>query len=228
MQHTLQSLGPLNGPLYLMDRLLARLSAGNARLVKYRVVAQPVGSASALPLRAGSGSALEEAQPGHWLSGSFPRPAAVISMRFANGARCLVASMKSQFAGYLWWRRGYYDEDEVRCRFVLASPEISAWDFDVYVEPRYRLGRTLALLWKAADERMASEGVHWTFSRISSFNAESLASHTRLGAVPVAHAIFLVVGPAQLALFSRHPFVHLSMHARSRPSLAVAPPRPTG
>lgn len=224
LRHTLSTLGPLNGVLYLTDRLLSRLSAGRVRLVIYRVVAQPVGRAGAMPVRAGASSTLEEALPGHAMASAFPRPASVIAMRYANGARCLVAAVKAQFAGYLWWQRERYDEDEVRCRYLLARPEESAWDFDVYVEPRFRLGRTLALLWQAADARMAAEGVRWTFSRISTFNAESLASHARLGAVPVARAAFVVAGPAQLALFDRSPFVHLSLSGSAWPTLAVSPP----
>lgn len=224
LRHTLRTLGLVNGPMYLLDRFFSRATGSRVRLVKYRVVAQPVGGASAESIRAGGSSAVEDAAPGHPLAAMFPRPAAVIAKRHANGARCLVATVKAQFAGYLWWQRGHYDEDEVRCRYVLAQPAESAWDFDVYVEPRYRLGRTLAVLWQGADQRMHSKGVRWTFSRISSFHADSLASHARLGAVTVAPARFWATGRVQPELFGQPPYAHLSVRGATCPLLQVAPP----
>lgn len=221
---TLQSLGWVDGLLYLIDRTLRRASGGRVRLIKYRLVAQPLGMASTLPMRGSGSTRVELAGPDHRHAGTFPRPPWVIAMRYRNGARCLVATVKDQFAGYLWWQREHYDEDEVRCRFVLSDAAVSAWDFDVYVEPRYRLGRTMALLWQAAEGQLMSEGVRWSFSRISAFNAESLTSHARLGAVVCATAHFLVVGRLQVSLIGQPPFLHLSLSDASRPLLRLAPP----
>lgn len=220
----LRLLGPLDGSLYMTDRVLAQLSRGRIRLVKYRLVAQPLLAEPAIRVRASSGTNTEPASSGHPSTAHFPRPAHVIATRYASGAKCLVASVKGEFAGYLWWQRQHYDEDEVRCRFLLEQPDISAWDFDVYVEPRYRLGRVLALLWQDASLRMRAEGVRWSFSRISAFNAESLASHARLGAALRATALFIVIGPIQISLFNCRPFIHLSIHTGSRPLLRLSPP----
>ena len=132
--------------------------------------------------------------------------------------------MKGSFGGYIWISRGQHAEDEVRCRYILASPERSAWDFDVYVEPRLRLGRTLARLWWHVDQALAGEGVRWCFSRISLFNSGSLAAHQRLGAVRLGTAVFLVLGPAQLAVLSVAPFVHASWGNSPGPQIRLAPP----
>lgn len=224
LRQTLGSLGMGNSLLYWMDRAASRLSHGHARVVKYLIVAQPIGTASALGLRAGLSTRIEPAAVSHPLTVNFPRPPSAIAQRYANGAQCLVASVKSQFAGYLWWQRDHYDEDEVRCRFQLVQPAVSAWDFDVYVEPRYRLGRTLVLLWQAAENQFRQDGVSWSFSRISAFNAESLATHARLGAVVRARALFLVLGPLQLSFFDQWPVAHLSLSASKRPVLRLTPP----
>lgn len=226
LRQTTHELGRINGLLYILHRLLSRSTGGRIRLVRYLVVAQPLGQASAMRVRSSGSTAVEDVGPGHLWCSDFPRPPAVIAARFSQGARCLAAQVSGNFAGYLWWQRNRYDEDEVRCRFMMTQPTVSAWDFDVYVEPRYRLGRTLALLWMGAEQRMLDEGVRWSFSRISGFNAESLAAHARLGAAAVAHALFLVVGPLQLAVFNCRPFIHLSLGRASAPTLSVSPPTP--
>ncbi len=219
----IRELGAWNAALYLLDRLLAAASGGHAHLYKYYLVAQPVRSDGVAPLRADTKVRIEPAGPDHPLSRHFPRPAAIIRKRFEQGARCLVASSGGSFAGYLWWQTEHYDEDEVRCLFVLADPKASVWDFDVYVEPRYRLGRMMARLWDEATRRLHAEGVRWSFSRISAFNAGSIASHARLGLRPVGSAVFVVIGRWQLSLFSQRPFVHVAW--RGRPVVRLSIPR---
>ena len=222
---TLRSLGVLNGWLYLLSRVLARASFGAVRLVRYLIVAQPIGNAALRALRPDAATIIETIEPSHPMVAAFPRPCAVIRQRFANGATCFIATVRNTFAGFAWFQRESYDEDEVRCRYRLVEPRCSVWDFDVYVEPNFRLGRTLARLWQVADAQLAQQGVIWSFSRISAFNAESLASHARLGIVDCAHATFLCIGPLQLALLSMRPFVHLSFSAGRQPVLSLAPPR---
>jgi len=211
LRRNVRDLGVGNTALYLVDRLLVTASGGRARLYKYHLVAQPLNASGVAPLRADAKLLIEEAHPGHALSGHFPRPAEVIRQRFEQGARCLVARSGDTFAGYLWWRNGHYEEDEVRCQFVLAEPNCSVWDFDVYVEPRYRLGRTMARLWDEATRRWYAKGARWSFSRISGFNASSMASHARLGLRPVGSAVFIVIGRWQLSMFSMQPFVHIGL-----------------
>jgi hypothetical protein len=195
--------------LYALHRVLEAASGGRARIVPYAFVAQPLG-AGQHRVSDGADTEVRLIEPGDPLSARFPRPTAVNAARWASGARCWAATVKGEFAGTIWIRRAGYDEDEVRCDYHLAEPERSVWDFDVYVEPRYRLGRTMARLWKSVDDRLAAEGARWTFSRISLFNAASLNSHARLGAVRVGSAVFVVIGPGQLGLGLRPLRFHLS------------------
>lgn len=222
LRHHFNSLGALDGSLYLLDQLLQRASTGRVRVLRYQVVAQPLSTGSAL--RSDSKTVIAPVDETHPMVVEFPRPPAVISQRFAQGAQCLMANVAGQFAGYLWWQHNQYDEDEVRCQFVLAQPARSVWDFDVYVVPRFRMGRTMARLWQAAEAHLQQQGVTWSCSRISCYNAESLGAHSRLGARAVASATFLVAGPLQLSLFNRRPGIHLAIRPSSRPVLRVELP----
>lgn len=192
-------MGWVDGGFYLFARLCARLTGGWLRVVKYYVVAQPVTAMPLTALRADPATVIDWVPEGHPLCASFPRPAAVIARRYRGGARCLAAVVKGEFAGYIWLQGHAYQEDEVRCTYRLADPVRSVWDFDVYVVPRFRWGRTMARLWQAADARLAAEGVRWSLSRISAFNPESLAAHRRLGTVDVKRLLFVCAGRHQVA-----------------------------
>jgi hypothetical protein len=217
-------LGALDGLLYLASRALARVSGGRARLVKYHLVAQPVPPPP--PLRSERRSSLRVAPvaAGESWTRHFPRPAAVIARRYADGSTCLVASAEDRFAGFLWLCFGAYEEDVVRCRFVALAGGSASWDFDVYVDPAFRMGRAFTRLWDAANDLLRARGVRWTLSRISAFNSESRRAHLRFGGERVASVVFVCLGPAQLMLATVRPFVHLALSERSRPVLRLVAP----
>ena len=200
------------------------MTADRVRLIKYLIVAQPVGTGALVTLRPDRYTEIVEALPGSELSRHFPRPKRVIQQRFESGAICHCAVVKNEFAGFIWFRANAYEEDEVRCTYVLQSPHSSVWDFDVYIDPRFRLSRTLARLWQAVDTQLKARGIQWTFSRISAFNAESLAAHAKLGTIECHSATFLLVGRLQLSLLPQRPYVHASLSTRRRPTLRLEPP----
>ena len=218
------SRGPGLTALYALHRILQALGRGHASVVPYALIAQPIGVGAHAATRDDPRTTVHIAEPGDPVVSCFPRPAGVNLGRWANGAVCYVAEVRGEFAGTIWIQRERYLEDEVRCEYRLALPASCAWDFDVYVEPKYRLGRTMARLWKAVDAKLAAEGIRWSFSRISLFNAASLGSHARMGARPVGHAVFVVLGPWQLAVFDGAPRLHLSLSKRRQPTLLLRPP----
>ncbi|NRF66528.1 GNAT family N-acetyltransferase [Aquincola sp. S2] len=217
-------LGTGNALLYLIDHALNSLSAGRVRLLRYRIVAQPIGAQTSARLRPDPATELALTPSGSPLQQHFPRPEHVISQRYASGGQCLSAVVKGEFAGYIWWQHDRYEEDEVRCSFVLAAPDTCVWDYDVYVAPRFRLGRTMARMWQAVDAHLAAQGIAWSLSRISTFNPDSLAAHARLGTTTCAHATFVVIGRLQLAFLGQRPFLHLSWRDGQRPQLRLGPP----
>lgn len=224
LRSTFQQLGWRDGALYGLSRVLDRASGGRVRLVKYWLVAQPIGAGDARPLRPDAATQLLRVAQGDALEARFPRPPHILQRRWAAGAECTTALVKGEFAGFIWIQRGRYDEDEVRCRYELVAPAASVWDYDVYVEPKYRIGRTMARLWGHVDAALAAEGVRWSFSRISAFNAASLASHARLGIVKCGSALFVAVGPWQLSWLPNAPYVHFSTGERRVPVVRLVPP----
>jgi hypothetical protein len=207
----------------LCHRALARLSGGRAGLYVYLLCAQPIGDPGGPRLRADPGASVRRIEPDDPLQADFPRPAAVQARRYAAGAECWALSLRGRFAGHIWIQRHAYDEDEVRCRYVLPGPEC-VWDFDVYVPPELRAGRALARLWQGVDDALAAQGVRWSCSRISLFNPASVRAHERLGARHVGTVGCLVLGPVQITLGPHRPRLHIGSTAKPGPSVQISPP----
>jgi hypothetical protein len=223
LQALLRSLGPFETVMYCLARLVERASDGRMRFIRYSIVAQPVPSVTDACLLTGR-LRVRAAHRGDPLLRALPRPASVLEERFQNGAECLLAEIDDRFAGCLWISQGRYREDEVRCDYLWEPRALGAWDFDVYVDPSYRMSRAFLRLWQTAHRNLSARGVRWTVSRISSFNPDSLAAHARLGARRIASASFLVCGPLQLALFRTKRQMHISLSRRSVPVMRIPLP----
>jgi len=192
--------------------------------VPYGFYAQPIGRGALASLRDDPKTQIHSCAVDDPLVRSFPRAIEVIQARFEAGAECYAARIGDRFAGHIWIARTHYDEDEVRCRYKLRDPATAVWDFDVYVDPGLRLGRTMARLWKSTDQALSENGIRWSMSRISMFNPQSSSSHARLGAVYLGRAVFLIIGPVQLTVSSLAPFLHLGLTEASTPEIWLNPP----
>jgi hypothetical protein len=190
--------GVVDGMLYVAARAVHRLTRGRALLTKYYFMAQPVPAASRrVP---GKGIVIERVHEGDPRLALFERPAEELARRFGGGATCLAAWHGEALAGFLWFTERPYDEDEVRCTFRVDPRDRAVWDLDVHVVPRFRLGRTFALLWEAAFDEMRARGIRWTISRVSAFNADSMRAHQRLGARRTGSALFFLWGSLHVML----------------------------
>ena len=212
--------------LYAFGIALSRVSKGRCRLFGYRFYAQPVPDRAFVRARAGAGMRVDRVEPDDAIVAQFPRPRHVIARRFEQGAVCYVARSDDRFAGYIWLQLAGYEEDEVRCRYVPSPVESTAWDYDVYVAPEFRMSRAFLRLWDAANEYLRASGVSWTLSRISMFNPSSLGAHARLGIRAVGKAIFIRMTGTELGLFSMAPFVHVSRRIDDRPVVTLRAPAP--
>lgn len=213
-------LGPADAPLYLLHVLLSRPTGGRARIERFIFVAQPVAETSLMPPGKTSSSVVRQVLPGDPLLGQAARPDAVIADRYAQGATCLALAKDDVLQAFIWLIEKHYDEDVARARFVLPASGVAAWDFDVYVAPRYRFGYTFVKLWDAANAYLRARGTRWSLSRISAFNAGSLASHAKLGAQPIGRATFVIAGPLQIMWSSFAPRFHVSFGS-ARPNLLL-------
>lgn len=232
LRETLGKLDTTDGVAYLLAQVLRRLSGGRARIVRYHFFAQPVPQEPKKHTRPSVKSRVRQITAADPIIAAFPRSKAVIEQRFQSGATCFVAENDGRFAGYLWLAREKYEEDEVRCTYSLTPSEHCAWDFDVYVAPDYRIGRTFARLWDAANQYLAQEGIQWSMSRITPFNIASIAAHQRLGLIKLCSATFLCIGSKQISFipslrrtpFLRHPTITLmapEQDSAARPSKNV-------
>lgn len=210
---TVSQLGAGNAAWYALARALRFLGL---HLWRYHFVAQRVASAA---MRNTPGklfispvASIADLPP------DYPRPREVVAARFRQGGYSIAAWKGGELAAILWYQFGAYEEDEVRARYCLPSPN-SCWDYDVFVQPHMRLGTSFCRIWDEAHRRMLARGVQWTCSRISAFNPGSLRAHQRIGAVHLGSATFIALGDWQLMLASRRPFIHLSAGPGSRPQL---------
>ena len=223
LREPIRLFGWLDGSLYFVGWVLAKLSLGHIFLFKYYFVAQPV-SEHPMLARPSNDITIFDVPKLDPLVARFPRPAAVIEARYEQGARCFAAVKGEEFIGFAWIVFKRYDEDEVRCQFEPLPGDRAAWDFDIHVEPKYRVGRAFLRLWDAVHAFLRENHYQWTLSRISAFNPHSLASHARLGTVALGSAVFVRVGAAQLMFSAQAPYLHLSLSAASAPKLELRAP----
>lgn len=182
-----------------------------AALFFYELVEQPVAASSNLPSRHRAAVRWFEVHPGSPEIDLMPPAPMVKQMRFDQGARCIAVYRNDDFIGYVWFCFHQYAEDEVRCTYVLDKPATSAFDFDLYIFPAFRLGRAFATVWDAANEFLRANGVTHTYSRISRFNLASRQAHMRLGARVVGTGLFLHLGPLQLSWSALSRFLPLRL-----------------
>ncbi len=195
---TFRELGLWAGLLYTVLYVLRPLNPFAALFV-YELVEQPVAASPNLASRHQAAVRWFEVHPGSPEVDLMPPAPQVKQMRFDQGARCIAIYRKSDFIGYVWFCFHQYVEDEVRCTYLLKRPLTSAFDFDLYIFPAFRLGRAFATVWDASNEFLRSNGVTHTYSRISRFNLASRQAHMRLGARVLGTAVFLQLGPLQLS-----------------------------
>lgn len=208
-------LGLINAGLYLFNRFFAHFSIP-VRIIKYYFVVQMIHKERNLPRNRGKNLNSKVITNFNLYNLPCPRPDSVIKDRFDQGAVCLSVHRGDEFAGCFWFIKNNYQEDEVRCKYHLISDD-SVWDFDVYVEPKFRLSPVFLKLWDDASEHLLKDGCLYTFSRISAFNPMSLASHKRMGAETVGFAVFLCLGSVQVMMSNLFPFVHVSINSQSFP-----------
>ena len=224
IKESVTSLGLANGLLLALARSLDVATRGRCRLFKYYFVAQPVPTGATATFSRSAQTRIFMASPGEGIIKRLPRPPEVIARRFADGSICFIAARAETLVGFLWIKRESYREDEVRCLYVLQPAAQLAWDFDAYVDPQFRMTRAFAQLWEAANAFLREQGCRWSISRISAFNAASLAAHKRLGTVHLHTGIFLVAGPVQLAALSCYPYLHLGLSVSQCPQLVLRAP----
>lgn len=214
------------GLLYAINRVLRALSP-RLGLQVYELMGQPVSAVPLLPSSRTRNLTFAEVPSGDPAIERMPARTEIKAQRFEQGAKCLGVYRKGDLMGYIWFCFGRYREDEVRCSYELNEPERSAFDFDLYVFPEYRMGTAFASIWYSANEYLRERGMQATYSRMTRFNLTSRNAHARLGSRRVGRAAFLQVWALEAMVATVRPYVALtwSGHVRLelpdvRPALA--------
>jgi hypothetical protein len=210
------------GSLYVIDRVLRRVSP-SLGLQVYEFMVQPIGTTRLLPPGLSKNLVAEEIGQGHPAVAEMPARADIKQARFEHGARCLGVYRKGQLLGYSWFTRDRYEEDEVRCTYLLEDRAASIFDFDLYVLPQYRLGIGFLGVWHMMNETLAPQGVRYTFSRLTRFNLASRRAHAHLGWKRVGSAVFVQAWRTELMLATMAPWVALTWKPGQRVQLRLRP-----
>ena len=214
--------GIFGGCLYLIDRTFSRTTPG-LRLFYYEFLVQPIPDKPLIPARLSKQMEIREIKHGDPEIELMPAPPEIKESRFAQNAICLGAFRNEKFIGYIWFNFSSYEEDEVRCTFILTPEEEATFDFDLYIFPKYRMGLGFIGIWNGANEYLRRRGVKFSFSRLNRFNIASRKAHQHLGCKCVGRAVFLKAGPLELMLGSIFPYLNLSLRRASRVRLKLCP-----
>jgi hypothetical protein len=210
-----QEFGFFAGALYVVDRLFQRLSS-NLRLYFYDLVVQPIAETPLLPSNLARSVEIREIRSGDPEIALMPARPDIKVSRFKQNAICLGAFKKSAFVGHIWFCFHAYEEDEVRCTFVLPEGNQVVFDFDLYLFPEHRMGLGFAGIWDGANNFLRSRGVKFSFSRLTRFNLASRRAHMRLGAQRVGRLFVLQAWRVELMVATLAPYFHLSLGERNR------------
>ena len=208
------------GLLYSIDRILQRLSP-NIRLYFYELVVQPIPEGPLLPGNLARSFEMREIRRGDPEIALMPARTDIKESRFEQGAVCLGAFKRNQMVGYSWFCFDSYEEDEVRCTFVIPDDNQSAFDFDLYIFPEYRMGLAFAGIWNGAFEFFRKRGVKFTFSRLTRVNTTSRNAHQRLGAQIVGRVLVFKIWRCELFLSTFAPYCQLSTNKEQRVRLKL-------
>lgn len=210
------------GLLYLIDRALQRISP-RLGLNVYELMVQPITDKALLPAGLAKNLEFREIREGDPEIALMPARDEIKEARFRQNAQCLGVYRTEQLIGYLWFCFDSYNEDEVRCTFVLPPGRTSVFDFDLYVMPERRLGIGFAAVWHGANRYLWEQGVRHTFSRLTRFNTASRRSHAHLGWERVGLALFLKIWGVELMCSTVSPFFGMTFRSGQRLRLVLKP-----
>ena len=209
--------GMIAGLLYAIDRILVRVSP-RLRLYMYELMVQPIPEGALLSARFGDTLEIREIKRGDAEVELMPARPDIKQRRFEQGAICLGAFQKAKLIGYIWLCFHAYQEDEVRCVYVLTAENEAVFDFDLYVFPEHRMGLGFVGIWNGVNKFLRHKGVRFTFSRLTRFNLPSRRAHNHLGWKRVGTAVFLQAWRLEGMVATIFPYVHVSLkkHVRFR------------
>jgi len=217
----IRSIGWLGWLAYAADRALSSVSARRIRLTSLWFYAQPVCQIPTIASRETDHIEVRVVTQDDIPEAAYGRPPGAVTERFVHGSICIAATNGTELAGFMWLEFKKLRERLVRCDFVPAPCGKACWDFDFFVEPKYRLGRTFGRLWSHAKAHLEERGVETTLSWIAFDNAPSQRAHERMGARRAGWAVILTAWALQIVVTSARPHFDLCIGKTRRTRLVV-------
>jgi len=206
---------------YACDQAVSTIFAGRVRFTALWFYAQPVDRIPTIAPRSGDRMQIRVIEHGDVPEEAFGRPLGAIAERFEQGSVCIAALKDSELAGFMWLQFDELRERLMRCDFVPTPHGKACWDFDFFVSPQYRLGRTFSRLWSYAKMYLDARDIENTLSWIAFDNSASRRSHESMGANAVGWAVVLIAWKFQLTLTSVRPYVSFGVGDAHRTRLII-------
>jgi hypothetical protein len=210
------------GVLYGIHRFLQRISA-NLNLYAYEFMVQPIHTNAIVPARLTKNLVVREIKRGDPEVDLMPARPDIKRARFDQNSVCLGGFQNGEFIGYMWFCFRTYEEDEVRCTYVVTPESEAVFDFDFYIFPKHRLSLAFVGIWNGANQHLCDRGIKYTFSRLTRFNAGSRRAHDHLGWKQVGRAVFLQAWSFEVMIATIFPYLHLSLGKANRVRLELRP-----
>lgn len=203
---------------YAVDRALHRVSNGRVGVLALRFYVQPLPKERLVAVRDSDPVQVAPVSPASLGLAAFGRPVDAIRERIEAGSTCIAALREGELLGFMWLQQGTLEERLVRCHMRVEPSSRVVWDYDFFIQPRYRLGRLFGRLWDAATAMLRERGVEATVSWIRIENRASEQAHARLGAKRIGWAVFLSAFGRQTMITSFAPYLS---HAGSRGTMTL-------
>lgn len=150
-------------------------------------------------------------------------PPEAVAYRLSMGCAVLAAfNRKQELVGVFWLTASPFREDEIDLWYDTQGQ--GAWDLGLYVSPEHRATRAFAALWAGAGEWLDTQGLGWSFSRITDYNAASLSAHARLQGWRLGTAWAFSMGKWQLTGSSLLRRPHWHRVGGDAPVIRLTPP----
>ena len=212
--------GGAAGCVYLIDEVLSRMSS-HLRLIYYELMVQPIPDTPLLPRRLTKSLEFREIREGDADTDLLPIRPEIKESRFAQGTTCLGTYKQNELIGYIWFSFKTYQEDEIRCDYLIDPEDAAVFDFDLYLFPQHRLGLGFAGVWSGANKYLRSKGIRYTYSRVSRFNTASRRAHAHFGWEKVGRCLTLKLWNVELMCCTIRPWFHLAVSKNSRAEIRM-------
>lgn len=205
----IRQMGLAGWAAYAVDNVLQRITAGTVRFKILHFYFQPSDS-TGLPARSDDSMHVGPIAPCQADPDAFERRPEVIAERFRNGSTCIAAIKGKELLGFMWLQFGSMYAPDLRMRLDIGNRSDLAWDYDMFIRPKYRLGKVFGRLWAGANEELRRRGCIGTLSGVLIENRASARAHVRLGARKIGWVAMICIGRTRINISSLRPWVSLS------------------